>query len=136
VVVPDRDERPSRSGVLEVRIEGKRGPGVTAKDIVLALLARIGVGGGTGHVFDYTGSAVGSLTMEERMTVCNMSIEGGARAGMMAPDDTTFEYIAGREFSPRGQEWDRSLARWRTLPTDPGAVFDRSLTLDISGLSP
>ena len=125
-----------RPGVCEVRIEGTPGPGVTAKDIVLALLARIGVGGGTGHVFEYTGSAVGSLTMEERMTICNMSIEGGARAGMMAPDDTTFEYIAGREFSPRGADWDRAVARWRKLPTDDGAVFDMSLTLDISDLSP
>ena len=103
---------------------------------MLALLARIGVGGGTGHVFEYTGSAVGSLTMEERMTICNMSIEGGARAGMMAPDDTTIEYIAGREFSPRGAAWDSAVARWRKLPTDDGAVFDRSMTLDISGLSP
>jgi len=125
-----------RPGVCEVRIDGTRGPGVTAKDIVLALLAQIGVGGGTGHVFEYRGAAVGSLTMEERMTVCNMSIEGGARAGMMAPDDTTFEYLAGREFSPRGAEWDRAVAYWRTLPTDEGAVFDRSLTLDISALSP
>ena len=125
-----------RPGVFEIRIEGKRGPGVTAKDIVLALLARIGVGGGTGHVFEYTGPAVGALSMEERMTICNMSIEGGARAGMMAPDDTTFEYIAGREFSPRGEEWDRAVVGWRALPTDDGAVFDRSLTLDISDLSP
>ena len=125
-----------RPGVCEVRIEGVRGPGVTAKDIVLALLSRIGVGGGTGHVFEYTGAAIGSLTMDERMTICNMSIEGGARAGMMAPDDTTLEYLAGREFSPRGAEWDRAVARWRTLPTDEGAAFDRSLTLDISRLSP
>ena len=125
-----------RPGVCEVRIEGTKGPGVTAKDIILALLARIGVGGGTGHVFEYTGSGIGSLTMEERMTVCNMSIEGGARAGMMAPDDTTFEYIAGREFSPAGAAWDAALRRWRMLPTDDGAVYDRSLTLDIAGLSP
>ena len=125
-----------RPGVFEVRIEGTRGPGVTAKDIVLALLARIGVGGGTGHVFEYTGAGVSSLTMEERMTICNMSIEGGARAGMMAPDDTTIEYIAGREFSPRGEEWDRAVRRWRALPTDEGALYEKSLTLDITGLSP
>ena len=125
-----------RPGVFEVRIEGRRPPGVTAKDIVLALLARIGVGGGTGHVFEYTGAGVSSLTMEERMTICNMSIEGGARAGMMAPDDTTIEYIAGREFSPRGGDWDRAVRRWRALPTDDGAVYEKSLTLDISLLSP
>jgi 3-isopropylmalate/(R)-2-methylmalate dehydratase large subunit len=125
-----------RPGVFEIRVEGKRGTGVTAKDIVLALLSRLGVGGGTGHVFEYTGDAIASLSMEERMTICNMSIEGGARAGMMAPDDTTYQYIAGREFAPRGREWDRALARWRKLPTDVGAAFDRSLTLDISGLSP
>ncbi|HTY57696.1 MAG TPA: aconitase family protein, partial [Bacteroidota bacterium] len=125
-----------RPGVFEIRIEGTRGPGVTAKDIVLALLARIGIGGGTGYVFEYTGPAVSTLTMEERMTICNMSIEGGARAGMMAPDDTTIEYLSGREFSPRGAAWDRAVGRWRSLPTDDGAVFDRSMTLDITGLSP
>jgi 3-isopropylmalate/(R)-2-methylmalate dehydratase large subunit len=125
-----------RPGVFEVRIEGTRRPGLTAKDIVLALLARIGVGGGTGLVFEYTGPAIGALSMEERMTICNMSIEGGARAGMMAPDDTTFQYLAGREFSPQGAAWDRALARWRTLPTDQGAAYDRSITLDISDLAP
>ncbi len=125
-----------RPGVFEIRIEGQRGPGVTAKDIVLALLSRIGIGGATGHVLEYAGSAVASLTMEERMTICNMSIEGGARAGMMAPDDTTIQYLSGREFSPRDGAWDRAVERWRALPTDEGAVFDRSLTLDITGLSP
>jgi len=121
---------------MEVRIEGTRSPGVTAKDIILALLAKIGVGGGTGHVIEYTGSVVRALSMEERMTICNMSIEGGARAGMMAPDDTTFQYLANREFAPKGKDWDKAVAYWRTLPTDSGAQYDRTITLDISSLEP
>jgi 3-isopropylmalate/(R)-2-methylmalate dehydratase large subunit len=121
---------------MEVRIEGTRSPGVTAKDIILALLAKIGVGGGTGHVIEYTGSVVRALSMEERMTICNMSIEGGARAGMMAPDDTTFQYLANKEFAPKGKEWDKAVAYWRTLPTDSGAQYDRTITLDISSLEP
>jgi 3-isopropylmalate/(R)-2-methylmalate dehydratase large subunit len=125
-----------RPKTFEVRIEGSLPPGVTAKDVILALLARIGVGGGTGHVFEYAGSAIRAMSMEERMTICNMSIEGGARAGMIAPDDTTFQYLAGREFSPAGAEWEKSVARWRTLPTDPGAAFDRRLTLKAGELSP
>ncbi|HUI10081.1 MAG TPA: 3-isopropylmalate dehydratase large subunit [Bacteroidota bacterium] len=125
-----------RPGVFEVRLTGRRPAGVTAKDIVLALLARIGVGGGTSHVFEYAGEGVRSLGMEERMTICNMSIEGGARAGMMAPDDTTFEYIAGREFAPKGKAWENALGRWRTLPGDEGAKFDRSLTIDLGELTP
>jgi 3-isopropylmalate/(R)-2-methylmalate dehydratase large subunit len=121
---------------FEVCIDGELSAGVTAKDVILALLARIGVGGGTGHVFEYTGSAIRALSMEERMTICNMSIEGGARAGMVAPDDTTFDYIAGREFAPRGSAWDTAVARWKTLPTDPGATYDRSITLNAADLSP
>ncbi|HOV98275.1 MAG TPA: 3-isopropylmalate dehydratase large subunit [Bacteroidota bacterium] len=121
---------------MEVRIEGTRSLGVTAKDIILALLAKIGVGGGTGHVIEYTGSVVRALSMEERMTICNMSIEGGARAGMMAPDDTTFQYLANKEFAPKGKEWDKAVAYWRTLPTDSGAQYDRTITLDISSLEP
>jgi 3-isopropylmalate/(R)-2-methylmalate dehydratase large subunit len=120
----------------EVRVEGRLAPGVSAKDLILALIARIGVGGGTGHVFEYTGAAIRALSMEERMTVCNMSIEGGARAGLVAPDDTTFQWLAGREHAPKGADWDRALARWRALPTDPGATFDKSVTLDVSGLAP
>ncbi|MCX7608919.1 MAG: 3-isopropylmalate dehydratase large subunit, partial [Anaerolineales bacterium] len=120
----------------EVRVDGTLPPGVTAKDIILALIAKIGVGGGTGHVFEYTGSTIRSLTMEERMTICNMSIEGGARAGMVAPDDTTFEYLYGREFAPKGADWDRAVARWRQLPTDEGATYDKSVTLDASALEP
>ena len=121
---------------FEVRIEGQLQPGVTAKDIILALIAQIGVGGGTGHVFEYTGSAIRSLSMEARMTICNMSIEGGARAGMIAPDDTTFEYMAGRPFAPQGEAWDRAVVAWRRLPTDEGATYDRSITLDASTLEP
>ena len=121
---------------MEVRIEGNLSKGVTAKDIILALLAKIGVGGGTGHVIEYTGSTVKSLSMEERMTVCNMSIEGGARAGMMAPDDKTFEFLANREFAPKGDVWEKALKYWRSLPTDAGAIYDTTVTLDISKLEP
>ncbi|MBI2976972.1 MAG: 3-isopropylmalate dehydratase large subunit [Chloroflexi bacterium] len=120
----------------EVRVEGALAPGVSAKDIILALLAKIGVGGGTGHVFEYTGPAIRALAMEQRMTICNMSIEGGARAGMIAPDNTTFEYLAGREFSPRGRAWDEAVARWRALPTDEGAAYDKSITLHADDLTP
>jgi 3-isopropylmalate/(R)-2-methylmalate dehydratase large subunit len=120
----------------EVRIDGKLPIGVSAKDIILALIAKIGVGGGTGHVFEYTGEAIRGLTMEQRMTICNMSIEGGARAGMIAPDDTTFEYLYGREFAPKGAEWEEVLAKWRALPTDHGASYDKSITLDASDLEP
>jgi 3-isopropylmalate/(R)-2-methylmalate dehydratase large subunit len=120
----------------EVRLEGTLQSGVTAKDIILGLIARIGVGGGTGHVLEYRGAAVRALGMEARMTVCNMSIEAGARAGMIAPDDTTFEYVAGREHAPRGPAWDAAVARWRRLPSDDGAVFDRVVELDVSALEP
>jgi 3-isopropylmalate/(R)-2-methylmalate dehydratase large subunit len=120
----------------QVDFEGQLGEGVTAKDMILALIAKIGIGGGTGHVFEYSGSAVRALDMEERMTLCNMSIEGGARAGMVAPDDTTFEYLAGREFVPQGEAWDAAVAEWRKLPSDPGAVYDKSVTMDVSELEP
>ncbi len=120
----------------EVRVDGQLGEGVTAKDVILALIAKIGVGGGTEHVFEYTGEAILSLSMEERMTVCNMSIEGGARAGMIAPDETTFEYLAGREFAPREADWDKSHAFWESLPGDEGATYDKSVTLDASVLEP
>ncbi|MEJ2150503.1 MAG: 3-isopropylmalate dehydratase large subunit, partial [Chloroflexota bacterium] len=120
----------------EVRVDGRLNPGVSAKDIILALIAEIGIGGGTGHVFEYRGEAIESLSMEQRMTICNMSIEGGARAGMIAPDETTFEYVAGREFAPQGAAWDRALARWRGLPSDEGAAYDHSITLDASTLEP
>ena len=120
----------------EVRVDGTLAAGVSAKDIILALLAKIGVGGGTGHVFEYTGSAIRGLTMEQRMTICNMSIEGGARAGMIAPDDTTFEYLHGREFAPKGEEWDKAVSKWRALPTDEGATYNKSITLDTSTIEP
>jgi 3-isopropylmalate/(R)-2-methylmalate dehydratase large subunit len=120
----------------EVHVNGTLSKGVSAKDIILALIAKIGVGGGTGHVFEYTGEAIRALNMEQRMTVCNMSIEGGARAGMIAPDDTTFEYLHGREFAPKGEEWDKALAKWKTLPSDEGATYDKSITLDASALEP
>jgi 3-isopropylmalate/(R)-2-methylmalate dehydratase large subunit len=120
----------------EVRVEGRLGPGVLPKDIILALIAQIGVGGGTGYVFEYTGDAMRNLSMEGRMTVCNMSIEGGARAGMVAPDDTTFEYLAGRPRAPQGPAWDKALARWRALPTDDGARYDKSVLLDAGALEP
>jgi len=125
-----------KARTYEVRVDGRLRPGVTAKDIILALLARIGVGGGTGHVFEYTGEAIRALDMEGRMTICNMSIEGGARAGMVAPDDKTFNFVAGREFAPKGAAWDRALARWKTLPSDPGATYDKSITIDASALEP
>jgi len=120
----------------EVRVNGTLPVGVSAKDIILALIAKIGVGGGTGHVFEYTGEAIRGLSMEQRMTVCNMSIEGGARAGMIAPDDATFEYLHGREFAPKGEEWDKAVAKWKSLPTDEGATYDQSITLDASALEP
>ena len=119
-----------------VRVEGSLHKGVSAKDIILNLISRIGIGGGTGHVFEYTGSAIRSLSMEERMTICNMSIEGGARAGMVAPDDTTFEYIAGRPLAPQGEAWDEAVAGWRQLPTDEGAAFDKEIVIDASSLEP
>ncbi|MEK9162980.1 MAG: 3-isopropylmalate dehydratase large subunit [Chloroflexota bacterium] len=121
---------------FEVKIEGELQRGVSAKDIILALLAKIGIGGATGHVFEYRGSAIKNLNMEQRMTICNMSIEGGARAGMIAPDEETFEYIAGREFTPKGEAWEKALLKWRQLPTDDGATFDKSLTLNASDLVP
>jgi len=120
----------------EVRIEGVLGPGVTAKDVVLALIARIGTGGGTGQVFEYSGKAVRAMTMDERMTLCNMTIEAGARAGTVAPDDTTFDYLAGREFAPKGAAWENAVEAWKNLVTDDGAEFDRTVALDVTELEP
>ena len=121
---------------MAVNVEGRLGDGVTAKDIILAVIARIGIGGGTGHVFEYRGEAIRSLSMEGRMTVCNMSIEGGARAGMVAPDDSTFEYISGRTHAPQGSDWDAALETWRQLPTDDGAQFEQEITLSADELTP
>jgi 3-isopropylmalate/(R)-2-methylmalate dehydratase large subunit len=121
---------------MAVRIDGRLHDGVTAKDIILAIIAKIGVGGGTGYVFEYMGEAIRALSMEGRMTICNMSIEGGARAGMIAPDDTTFDFVYGRKHSPQGAAWDAAVADWRTLPTDDGAVFDAEVVLDADALIP
>lgn len=121
---------------LEINVDGKLPPGVTAKDLILAVIGKIGVDGGTGHVIEYRGAAIRALDMEERMTVCNMSIEGGARAGMIAPDDTTIDYLEGRPRAPQGADWDAAVTRWRGLRTDEGAAFDKSVTLDAAALTP
>ena len=125
-----------RPRTMEVRVEGELGPGVTAKDLILAVIQRIGIGGGTGHVIEYTGSAVRALDMEGRMTVCNMSIEGGARAGLISPDETTFSYLKGRPLAPPPDVWDEAVATWRNLATDPKAGFDRIVKLDAGEMEP
>jgi 3-isopropylmalate/(R)-2-methylmalate dehydratase large subunit len=121
---------------LEVVVNGKLPVGVSAKDVVLAVIGRIGVNGGTGHVIEFRGSTIEAMSMDERMTVCNMSIEAGARAGMIAPDSTTCEYLEGRPFAPQGAAWDKAVADWLTLRSDPGAAFDKSVTLDATTLEP
>jgi 3-isopropylmalate/(R)-2-methylmalate dehydratase large subunit len=121
---------------LAINVAGTLRAGVTAKDLILAVIGKIGVDGGTGHVIEYRGAAIEALDMESRMTVCNMSIEGGARAGMIAPDETTFEYLHGRERSPRGADWDAAVSRWRELRSDEDAVFDRSVDIDAGALTP
>ena len=121
---------------LAVEVHGALAPGVTAKDLILALIAQLGVDGGTGHVIEYRGDTVRALDMEERMTVCNMSIEAGARAGMIAPDETTYAYLAGRPRAPQGAAWERALAAWRTLPSEPGARFDREAHIDAARVEP
>jgi len=120
---------------LRLRFEGELPEGATAKDMVLAAIGRIGVDGGVGHVVEYAGPAIEALSMEGRLTICNMSIEGGARAGMIAPDDTTFAYLEGRPGVPKGADWERALDRWRALPTDDGATFDREVVIDVSTLA-
>ena len=121
---------------MEVRVNGQLPRGVVAKDVILGIIGHIGVNGGVGHVIEYTGEAIRSLSMDGRMTVCNMSIEGGARAGMIAPDDTTFEYVKGRRFAPQGAELEVAVAEWRQLPTDQGASFDRLVELEAADLEP
>lgn len=121
---------------MAVNVSGVLREGVTAKDIILAVIAKIGTGGGQGYVIEYRGEAIRALSMEQRMTICNMSIEAGARAGMVAPDETTFAYVQGRECAPRGADWDAAVAYWRTLPSDPGAVFDKEIEIDASTLEP
>ena len=125
-----------QSGNMRVLVNGTLQPGVSAKDIILAIIARIGIGGGSGHVIEYAGDTIRSLSIEGRLTVCNMSIEAGARAGMVAPDDTTYEYLAGRPYAPQGRQWDAALAWWRSLPSDDGAAFDRDISLDGGALEP
>src|SRR5438105_4906181 len=119
-----------------VNFDGRLQPGVTAKDMILGLIGRLGTGGGTGSVFEFAGSAIRALDMAARMTICNVAIEGGARVGLIAPDDTTFQYLAGREFAPKGQAWADALVRWKKLPSDEGAHFDKSITIDVSSLEP
>jgi 3-isopropylmalate/(R)-2-methylmalate dehydratase large subunit len=119
-----------------VRFDGSLPPGLTPKDVALGMIGQVGVAGGVGHVFEYAGEAISGFSIEGRMTLCNMSIEAGARAGMVAPDDTTFAYLEGREFAPSGAEWERSLDRWRALPSDEGARFDRVIVVDVEALEP
>ena len=126
----------ARFKTMAINVEGTLKPGVTAKDIILSVIAQIGTGGGQGYVLEYRGSAIRSLSMEGRMTICNMSIEAGARAGMVAPDETTFEYVKGRPHAPTGQDWDEAVAYWKTLPTDEGAVFDQEIYINADELEP
>jgi 3-isopropylmalate/(R)-2-methylmalate dehydratase large subunit len=121
---------------LAVNVEGSLPAGVSAKDLILAIIGKIGVDGGTGHVIEFRGEAIRAMDMESRMTICNMSIEAGARAGMIAPDETTFAYLKGRPRAPQGEDWDKAVARWRTLRSDDEATFDKSVTLDASQLEP
>jgi 3-isopropylmalate/(R)-2-methylmalate dehydratase large subunit len=127
-------QRPSKN--MLIRIDGELAPGVGAKDIILAVIGRIGTAGGTGHVIEYAGSAISGLSMEGRMTVCNMSIEAGARAGLIAPDEKTFEYLKGRPFAPKAGAWEQAVSFWRTLPSDPGAVYDKVVEIDASAIAP
>jgi 3-isopropylmalate/(R)-2-methylmalate dehydratase large subunit len=121
---------------MRISVEGRLGAGISAKDVVLSIIGKIGVAGATGHVVEYAGSTITGLTMEGRLTVCNMSIEAGARAGMVAPDDTTFKHLEGRPFAPAGKDWDDAVARWRALPSDPDAAFDREATLSAGEILP
>ena len=127
-------QRPAKNMLL--RVDGRLPAGTSAKDLVLAIIARVGIGGGTGHVIEYGGEAIRALDMAGRMTVCNMSIEAGARAGLIAPDDTTFAYIEGRQFAPQGENFARAVEYWRTLPSDPGAQYDRTAVLDAADIAP
>jgi len=126
----------SRPKVRKINVFGKRKPGIYAKDIILKIIASLGVNGGIGYAYEYAGEAISALSMEERMTICNMSIEGGARVGYVNPDETTFEYIKGRDFAPKGEEFDRAVAFWRSTASDPDATFDDVYDLDVSSLEP
>jgi 3-isopropylmalate/(R)-2-methylmalate dehydratase large subunit len=125
-----------KPATMRISVDGRLGPGVNAKDVILAIIARIGAGGGVRHAIEYAGSTIRAMSMDERMTVCNMSIEAGARAGMIAPDETTYAYIEGRPLAPSGPAWPRALAEWQALPSDPGAVFDREVHLAASEIAP
>lgn len=128
--------RQFKPGTMEVRLNGALPPGVSPKDVILGIIGEIGINGGTGHVIEYTGEAIRSMSMEGRMTVCNMSIEAGARAGMIAPDQITFDYVKGRRFAPKGDEFDAAVERWKQLPTEPGAAYDKVVEIDATKLSP
>ena len=125
-----------QSKTMEVRVEGTLAPGITAKDLALHIIGVIGTAGGTGHVIEYRGKVFEDMSIESRLTVCNMSIEGGARAGLIAPDETTFAYVKGREYAPKGEEWDRAVAYWKTLHTDAAATFDKSVVIDAATVEP
>ncbi len=125
-----------RSRNMRITLDGTLGVGVSGKDIILAIIAKIGVAGAVGHVIEYGGSTIRSMPMEGRLTICNMSIEAGGRAGMIAPDDITFEYLVGRPYAPQGDKWERAVARWRGLPSDDGAVFDREIHIDAATIAP
>ncbi len=125
-----------KSKTMEIRIDGELSPMVTAKDIILAIIAKIGVGGGTGYVFEYTGSAIQNLSMEGRMTICNMSIEGGARAGLIAPDTKTFDFLKDKPHAPKGEAWDKAIEQWQTLKTDDGAVYDETVVIPAESIEP
>ncbi|MBR2007927.1 MAG: 3-isopropylmalate dehydratase large subunit [Alistipes sp.] len=126
----------SKPKSMRINVEGELGKGVCSKDIILYIISKLGTGGGTGHFVEFAGSAIRSLSMEARMTICNMSIEMGARGGMIAPDEVTFEYLKGREFAPKGEEWDKAVAYWRTLCSDEDAVFDKEVTFDAADIEP
>jgi len=125
-----------RPGTMRIQIDGPLGFGIGAKDVILAIIGRIGIGGAAQHVIEYAGSTIGAMSMEQRMTVCNMSIEAGARAGMIAPDATTLSYVEGRPFAPKGDAWKAALAYWQTLPSDPDATFDKTIDLDARDIAP
>jgi 3-isopropylmalate/(R)-2-methylmalate dehydratase large subunit len=125
-----------QSKSMQIKVEGALGPGVTAKDLILHIIGVIGAAGGTGHVIEYRGAVFESMSIEERLTVCNMSIEGGARAGLIAPDETTFAYLKGKPMAPKAEDWDHAVAYWKTLRTDEGASFDTSVAIDASDIAP
>ncbi|WP_242137155.1 3-isopropylmalate dehydratase large subunit [Sphingomonas sp. TREG-RG-20F-R18-01] len=126
----------SQSKTMEIRVDGTLGFGITPKDVILAIIGEIGAAGGTGHVLEYTGSIIRGMSIEGRLTVANMSIEGGARAGLVAPDETTFAYLQGKPMAPKGGDWDKAVAYWQTLPSDAGARYDRVVTLDATDIAP